>query len=79
MTATPYPERDLGGTAGQALRVTFRVVRPALSVADARAEEGTDKTIDFTVTLALSSLTEPEIWFRIVHITWCSGEECPKA
>ena len=55
VTATPYPERNLGGTAGQALRVTFRVVRPALSVADARAEEGTDKTIDFTVTLDPSS------------------------
>ena len=49
VTATPYPERALGGlrrrrtvtdarrgaggTAGQALRVTFRVVLPTLSVA----------------------------------------------
>ena len=37
VTATPYPERDLGGTPGKALSVAFRVVLPTLSVADARA------------------------------------------
>ena len=55
VTATPYPERDLGGTAGKTRSVTFRVVLPALSVADARAEEGTDETIDFAVTLDAAS------------------------
>ena len=55
VTATPYPERGLGGTAGKTRSVTFRVVLPALSVADARAEEGTDETIDFAVTLDAAS------------------------
>ena len=55
VTATPYPERNLGGTAGPALSVTFRIVLPVLSVADARAEEGTDETIDFAVTLDAAS------------------------
>ena len=55
VTATPYPEANLGGTAGQALSVSFTVKPHELSVADARAEEGTDATVDFTVTLAPSS------------------------
>ena len=55
VTATPYPERGLSGTAGKTRSVTFRVVLPALSVADARAEEGTDETIDFAVTLDAAS------------------------
>ena len=55
VTATPYPERGLSGTAGKTRSVTFRVVLPALSVADAGAEEGTDETIDFAVTLDAAS------------------------
>ena len=55
VTATPYPEANLGGAPGQVLSVSFTVKPHELSVADARAEEGTDATVDFQVTLAPSS------------------------
>ena len=72
ISATTYPERELGGTPGPALSLMFTVAPgdqddlsgdrglavaglPSLSVADARAEEGTDETIAFTVTLDPSS------------------------
>ena len=55
VTATPYPEANLGGASGQALSVSFTVQAHKLSVADARAEEGTDATIGFTVTLSAVS------------------------
>ena len=51
VTATPYPERDLGGAAGRARSVTFEVALPQMTVADARAEEGEDETLAFAVTL----------------------------
>ena len=55
VTATPYPEANLGGAPGQARSVSFTVQAHELSVADARAEEGTDATIGFTVTLSAVS------------------------
>ena len=55
VTATPYPEANLGGAPGQALSVSFTVQAHELSVADARAEEGTDATLGFTVTLSAVS------------------------
>ena len=56
LSATAYAEaRGAGSTLGT-LSVSFEVLAPALlSVADARAEEGTDATLDFAVTLDRSS------------------------
>ena len=75
VTATPYPEKDLGGAPGWALSVTFRVVLPALSVADARAEEGTDETIDFTVTLDPSSPSAVTVDYATADGTAKAGED----
>ncbi len=52
LSATAYAERGASGTVLGTLSVSFEVLAPALlSVADARAEEGTDATLDFAVTL----------------------------
>ena len=75
VTATPYPEGNLGGAAGQALSVSFRVKPHELSVADARAEEGTDETIDFTVTLAPSSSATVTVDYATADGTATAGED----
>ena len=52
LSATAYAERGAAGTVQGTLSVSFTVLAPAaLSVADAEAEEGTDATLDFQVTL----------------------------
>ena len=52
LSATAYAEQGASGTVSGTLSVSFEVLAPAaLSVADARAEEGTDSTLDFAVTL----------------------------
>ena len=56
LTATAYAERGGAGEALGTLTVPFAVAvetqaPPALTVADAQAEEGTDATLDFAVTL----------------------------
>ena len=75
VTATPYPERGLSGTAGKTRSVTFRVVLPALSVADARAEEGTDETIDFAVTLDAASRGQVTVDYATSDGTAKAGED----
>ena len=52
LSATAHAERGASGTVRGTLSVSFEVLAPAaLSVADAEAEEGTDATLDFQVTL----------------------------
>ena len=52
LSATAYAERRATGSTQGTLSVSFEVLAPAaLSVADAEAEEGTDATLDFEVTL----------------------------
>ena len=69
ISATPYPERYLGGTPGPTRSVMFTVGLRAstraevrdepefsrLTIADARAKEGIDATIGFQVTLSPAS------------------------
>ena len=56
LSATAYAEAGASGTVLGTRSVSFDVLAPArLSVADARAEEGTDATLDFAVTLDRSS------------------------
>ena len=52
LSATAYAARRASGSMLGTLSLSFEVLAPAaLSVADARAEEGTDATLDFAVTL----------------------------
>ena len=55
LSATAYAERRASGATLGTRAVSFEVLEPAVSVADARAEEGTDATLDFAVTLNRSS------------------------
>ena len=73
--ATPYSEPRAGGTAGDTLRVSFRVKPHELSVADASAEEGTDTTLDFTVTLAPSSPSAVTVAYATADGTATAGED----
>ena len=75
VTATPYAEANLGGTAGRALSVTFRVKAHELVVADARAEEGRDETIDFTVTLAPASPAAVTVDYATADGSATAGED----
>ena len=75
VTATPYPQANLGGTAGRALSVTFRVKAHELAVADARAEEGRDETIDFTVTLAPASPAAVTVDYATADGSATAGED----
>ena len=75
VTATPYPQANLGGAAGRALSVTFRVKAHELAVADARAEEGRDETIDFTVTLAPTSPAAVTVDYATADGSATAGED----
>ena len=75
VTATPYREANLGGTAGRALSVTFRVKAHELAVADARAEEGRDETIDFAVTLAPASPAAVTVDYATADGSATAGED----
>ena len=75
VTATPYREANLGGTAGRALSVTFRVKAHELAVADARAEEGRDETIDFAVTLAPASPAAVTVAYATADGSATAGED----
>ena len=57
ITATAYSKKRGTGTVVGTLAVSFEaLVPPALSVADARAEEGVDAALDFAVTLNRASV-----------------------
>ena len=75
VTATPYREANLGGAAGRALSVTFRVKAHELVVADARAEEGRDETIDFAVTLAPASPETVTVDYATADGSATAGED----
>ena len=75
VTATPYPQANLGGAAGRALSVTFRVKAHELAVADARAEEGRDETIDFAVTLAPASPAAVTVDYATADGSATAGED----
>ena len=75
VTATPYPQANLGGAPGRALSVTFRVKAHELAVADARAEEGRDETIDFTVTLAPASPAAVTVDYATADGSATAGED----
>ena len=76
LSATAYAE---GGGAGEALgtrSVSFEVLAPALlSVADARAEEGTDATLDFAVTLDRSSTGTVTVEYATSDGTATAGDD----
>ena len=75
VTATPYAAANLGGAAGRALSVTFRVKAHELAVADARAEEGRDETIDFAVTLAPASPAAVTVDYATADGSATAGED----
>ena len=75
VTATPYRQANLGGTAGRALSVTFRVKAHEFAVADARAEEGRDETLDFTVTLAPASPAAVTVDYATADGSATAGED----
>ena len=76
LSATAYAEaRGAGSTLGT-LSVSFEVLAPALlSVANARAEEGTDATLDFAVTLDRESTGEVTVDYATADGTATAGSD----
>ena len=76
LTATAYAERRASGTVLGTLSVSFEVLAPAaLSVADARAEEGTDATLDFAVTLDRETTATVTVDYATSDGTATAGED----
>ena len=72
------------GVAGSVLKIavngrTIRAPAAALSVADARAEEGTDATIGFDVTLDRTAAEAVTVSYRTVDGTAVAGEDYTSA
>ena len=75
VTATPYQETWQAGTAGATRSMSFTVKPHELSVADAQAEEGTDATLAFTVTLAPSNPGTVTVEYTTVDGTATAGAD----
>ncbi len=76
LSATAYAERRASGSTLGTLSVSFEVLAPALlSVADARAEEGTDATLDFAVTLDRSSTGTVTVAYATADGTATAGSD----
>ena len=76
LSATAHAERSASGSTLGTLSVSFEVLAPALlSVADARAEEGTDATLDFAVTLDRSSTGTVTVDYATADGTATAGSD----
>ena len=76
LSATAHAERRATGTVLGTLSVTFEVLAPAqLSVADARAQEGTDANLDFAVTLDRESTGEVTVDYATADGTATAGSD----
>ena len=76
LSATAYAGRGASGSTLGTRSVSFRVLAPAaLSVADARAEEGTDATLDFAVTLDRSSTGTVTVDYATADGTATAGDD----
>ena len=76
LSATAYAESGASGTTLGTLTVSFEVLAPAaLSVADAQAEEGTDATLDFEVTLDRESVGTVTVDYATSDGTATAGED----
>ncbi len=76
LSATAYAERRASGATLGTRSVSFEVLAPAaLTVADARAEEGTDATLDFAVTLDRSSTGTVTVAYTTADGTATAGDD----
>ena len=76
LAATAYAEARASGTVLGTLSVSFEVLAPAaLSVADARAEEGIDATLDFAVTLDRETTATVTVDYATSDDTATAGED----
>ena len=76
LAVTAYGESGGRGEALETRSVTFEVLAPAqLSVADARAQEGTDANLDFAVTLDRESTGEVTVAYATADGTATAGSD----
>ena len=76
LAVTAYGESGGRGEALETRSVTFEVLAPAqLSVADARAQEGTDANLDFAVTLDRESTGEVTVSYATADGTATAGSD----
>ena len=76
LSATAYAERRASGSMLGTLSLSFEVLAPAaLLVADAQAEEGTDATLDFAVTLDRESTGTVTVAYATADGTATAGSD----
>ena len=76
LTATAHAGRGASGTVLGIRSVSFEVLAPAaLSVADAQAEEGTDATLDFAVTLDRETTNTVTVEYATADGTATAGSD----
>ena len=76
LTATAYAKRRAEGAVRGTLSVWFDILAPAaLSVADASAEEGTDATLDFAVTLDREAAHTVTVAYATSDVTATAGSD----
>ena len=76
LTATAYSKRRAEGDVLGTLTVSFDIISaPALSVADASAEEGTDATLDFEVTLDREAAHTVTVAYATANGTATAGSD----
>ena len=76
LTATAYAERGASGAVLGSLSVSFQVPGPAaLSVADARVEEGPGATLDFAVTLDREAANTVTVAYATADGTATAGQD----
>ena len=76
LTATAYAERGASGAVLGTLSVSFQVPGPAaLSVADARVEEGPGATLDFAVTLDREAANTVTVAYATADGTATAGQD----
>ena len=76
LSATAYPENGGAGTALGTRTVTFTVLAPpALRVADARAEEGPNASLDFVVTLDRAPGAQITVSYATSDVTAVAGSD----
>ena len=76
LTATAHAKRRAEGAVRGTLSVSFDILAPpALSVADASAEEGTDATLDFAVTLDREAAHTVTVAYATSDVSATAGDD----
>ena len=76
LSATAYAERRAKGAVRGTLSVSFDILSPpALSVADASAEEGTDAALDFAVTLDREAAHTVTVAYATSDVSATAGDD----